>query len=414
MDDQRHRRDHVRVPYGERSGRVPHREDLDGQHQCLHHELPAGCRWVNAAGWQTGRTRTACWSGPMPGRPCACDPAHFLRPRHTALRRNVRIKDYPPRDIRTWQVYNALITDEQDAASTRSRPASSTTTPPRAPAGSSSWTTSLSPVAHPANGHRRDSFWYRNWETDGNPAATLRLASAPSAETPGSNWTDFCTISGITNTTFAFFKTNVYNTSHRFVRIYCETNPSPVRVALDNVLLTEPIAADFNLVDVHTIPEVPLYSDSVYISAAVTDKLLNPTNIQLQLAYYVGSNNWANWPSTNWIAMTNNGSDTYVTTEFIDPQEIDEVVQYTVIATYGGDVVESPGAAPRRRANSTTRPGTTRSISTPGRAPPTPITSSFPAPPARSGSTRSTTTPPRASTTRTTSTSRSAARQAPS
>jgi hypothetical protein len=305
---------------------------------------------VNAGSWQQDQNAYRLLVRTNAGTPMR------LRIRHTSTNLdtrlyvdNVRIKDYPPRDIRTWQVYNALITDNQDTREFDVKTCflnndSATDT------GGHFFEDDMAYVQSPImpKGIGEISFWYRNWEPDGSPAATIRMASAPSAETPGSNWTDFCTISGITNTDFAFFKTNIYNTSDRFIRIYCETNPSAVRVALDNVLITEPIAADFRLSNIHTIPEVPIYSDSVFVSAKVTDKLLNPTNIQLQLAYYVSSNNWANWPSTNWIPMTTNGdANTYVTTASIPAQEIDEVVQYAVIATYGGDVVENTGRSPK-------------------------------------------------------------------
>lgn len=287
--------------------------------------------------------------------------AMYLRVRHTSTNQNsvlaldsCVVTDYAPRDERTWTVYNALITYTEDA-----REFEPLAVPPE-----SYRTCYLN--NHPSNGvlpgrvlnNSRPylqsprlprgvgglRFWYRNWETTGNPAGRLHLYWTDSDQpesTPFTNWNYLGTLGPFTNTLYRQFITNVYEGTAKYLRFYTETTGA-ARVCLDNVLITEPMGASFDVDYLRTIPEVPLTNQEVRFEARLSNFFYNPSNFDVRVYYTVGSNLWATWTPTLWVPLlpvaSNAGTLTYRTPEGfgIAPKPLDSVVQYFLSVAYQG------------------------------------------------------------------------------
>jgi len=182
----------------------------------------------------------------------------------------------------------------------------------------------------------RISFWYKTWENDGDPPATIYLRSSPVGTNIWSTWNEIGVITNVANTNYTYFTTNVYITDDYYLRIYCETNQATARACIDNVLIAEPIGADVDILDVTLHPEIPLTNDYVTLSANLDNFFLSPSNIKMRMYYNIGTNDWGDWDTNDWLSMTNNGLNTYVTDGAIPPQGIDTVVQYHVACTFEG------------------------------------------------------------------------------
>ena len=70
-----------------------------------------------------------------------------------------------------------------------------------------------------------------------------------------------------------------------------------VRLCIDNILMTEPVRAGYEITGVTLLPAQPLMTDQVGVQATIGRFLENPLGIQLYLSYYQGTNIWgyANW-----------------------------------------------------------------------------------------------------------------------
>ncbi len=281
----------------------------------------------------------------------------YARIRHTTTNRNtvlyiddMEISDYAERDSRTWEAYNALITPNEDSREFEPysgyRTAYLNNNPTNGTASGDNFDRDRPYIQSPRmpNGIGEISFWYRNWETDGLPAGTFHIMSSPTDGGTFDEWTQITTVSNLTNTDYRYFSTNHYNADHRYVRVYSETNSGCSRLAIDNLLIGHPLAADFSVTNLTTIPEVPLYSSSVDLSVDLYNFILQPQNIQVRAYYNIGSNNWAqweNWNTNNYIDLDLTSSSpaqrTYQSSGASIPQlPVNTVVQYYLEFTFDG------------------------------------------------------------------------------
>lgn len=295
--------------------------------------------------------------------------AQYVRIKHVSTNRavfainNIRITDYKEIDDTMWIGYNTLITSTMD--SREFEPAATPGSEYRTCYFNNSRT--LDTIAGPytedaayiqtpmmSNGIGRVSFWYRSWENNGAPQGKLILKGATNQNTVATNWVPLGSISGITNSEYIFFSTNLYLPEYTFLRITCDTNfPAPKRVCIDNLFIAQPLGANLVLTDLKTIPEVPLFYTPVNVSVRVTDKILSPSNEVVTLHYYNSTSpwGWANWTATESgsINMTNVGGTgtVYTTTTAIPARPIDDVVQFYVEASFMGDYSNSPARLTR-------------------------------------------------------------------
>jgi len=302
----------------------------------------------------------------------------FLRVSHTSTNNNlavlrldnVRVNDYAERTPSMWEAYNARITYNLDEREFEpyNEPESEFKTcflNNSATGGTHAGVTLdidkpyvQSPLL--TKGIGEISFWYRNWETDGEPGSTIYLRSAVTRTNAPEDWNEIGVISGITNTSYRYFATNYYITTNYFLRLYCDTNMPAARLCLDNVLITEPVGADLDIDSVTVIPQIPLHTNPVRLSADLTGFLLSPSNIEVWTCYYIGTNEWGNWPDTNWIpmdAVTTNGAVlSYTSTSSIPTYlvGIDTVVQYHVWYSFDGQFAEH--ASPKIHTDFFTNP----------------------------------------------------------
>ena len=113
------------------------------------------------------------------------------------------------------------------------------------------------------------------------------------------------------------------------------------RIAIDEVVITAPIASDFELVDLRVDPEAPVYTNAVHVLVELKNPFLNPTDIQLFAEYGVASQHGA-WTNTVTNAMEIVSADpvnrtwTYRTIDAIPPQPSDHFVKYQILATFNG------------------------------------------------------------------------------
>jgi hypothetical protein len=281
--------------------------------------------------------------------------AMFLQIVHTSTNTNsilylddVQVKDYKPRDAQTWVAYNALITPKQDL-----REFETNATRRTCYLNDSPTLDTLTPYygdnpfvqsSYMPFGVGEISFWYRRW-TNGPDNAVVYLKTSVSETAPPAEWSLVGTITGISNTNYLYFTTNVYASNARYLRIYGSTNASVDRLCLDNVLVTEPIRSDFFVTNVTTVPEVPLDSDNAGFRAELTGFVYYPTNFRLRAYYHVGTNAWGNWPTNDYLPLYWVTNDEYraiyASTSGIPKQPVDAVVQYYVAALWDGLLGES-------------------------------------------------------------------------
>ncbi len=188
-----------------------------------------------------------------------------------------------------------------------------------------------------SNGVGEISFWYRSFS--GVPA-TIEIRGAASRATPDDEWTILGRITNVTSTSYAFFSTPQYERNLEFVRFVTATNPGAGRACLDNILIASPYGADLAIRNVTPNPPIPLYNDSVHVTAELYDFFLQPTNIAMTLHWRTGQNDWGDFSAANEIPMSliasNLSGMTFMTTAPIPAQPVDTVVQYYVSAEFEG------------------------------------------------------------------------------
>ena len=311
---------------------------------------------------------------------------------------NLFAKGFPPDDGRSWTAYNALI-----VAPTRN----GTTDPLQFEEDISTQSSFLN--NHPVTGTRPNNpledhmpyvqspvintgvgeigFWYRVWDpsqkgTDGETIPgklTLWVAEVTSAEeqewrqitvddlakpeepapgAPQGDWdsyhdkleafelqkAQFDNLSCITNGTYQYFTAEICNDTNYVLRICADTNGTQ-RVAIDNVLVTEPVRASIDILSVGMYPnDIPLGFEPVGFEVLLGNPRMNPTDIHVFAEYYIGTNVWgvANWASRpdGAIELVQDSQNEFLyrsaAGDMIPGLPVDSVVQYRVRVTYTG------------------------------------------------------------------------------
>lgn len=191
-------------------------------------------------------------------------------------------------------------------------------------------------------------FWYRSWEEDSTVPAILYIQKATDPGVPDDQWVPLSSntadwVISTTNSTYQYFQTEVFDKENRVIRLYCETNGVVSRMCIDNLLVTEPVAAGFDIQQVNLHPTIPLVDDEVGVEAYIGNFRMNPSNIHVYADWYLGTNQWGYgaWEGsrTGRIELEQDPQNQrrYTTgTESIPSYAVDDVVQYKVWGTFEG------------------------------------------------------------------------------
>jgi hypothetical protein len=285
---------------------------------------------------------------------------------------NLVAVDYPPPDVTTWTAYNCLIARPSTNNFTldpvnisNSRAYEPTVFDHQSCYLNNSPTVGvLTPQILSADnpyvqtpqvdtGIGEIAFWYRAWDTN---TAYVSIRVAPNASVPVGQWT-VITNFAVTNLTYQYFDlSTVFDTDDQVMRIYTQTNSvltnNAGRLCIDNVLMTEPVRAGYQITGVTLLPNQPLMTDQVGVQATIGNFLMAPQGIQLYLSYYKGTNIWgyANWRgrdtnvlntcTTIPMNLTSPGGNTYSTPvgSNIPTNAIDDVVQFVVWGSFSNMV----------------------------------------------------------------------------
>ena len=278
---------------------------------------------------------------------------------------NLVALDNPPTDATSWHAYNCLIVAANQ----------NTNMTPHALDAQTCYLNNnptndvLSPLQYIADNSYIQSpkvdtgigeigFDYRAW--DATPVY-VSVQVAPSAATPAGQWTVITNFT-VTTTNRQHFAMDPFDAVDKVMRIYV-TNAIPVtttgRLCIDNILLTEPVRAGYEITSVQLLPGQPLMTDTVGVQATIGNPLMNPQGIHVFLSYVVSSNAAAcsnAWGLNQWwgtgnsptagvttIELTNTTGKTYATSgkALIPANLIDSVVQYVVWGT-NADMVGPP------------------------------------------------------------------------
>lgn len=303
---------------------------------------------------------------------------------------NLVARGYPPRDATSWMAYNVLITGAGagtlpvDIEQAILEPIDGTRTAflnnsPTDETNGQNFNDDEPYVQTPLveTGIGEIAFWYRNFDPQGRPAK-LVLKVAPSLDTPGEFWTELditqltsgdrdkvAALDSITNTEYEYITIMPFDRYNKALRIYCEYSAErPGRVAIDNVLMAEPMRAGFSIMGMQVFakpndtepyysahqsryPAQPLVAQNVGVEVYVGNFLMTPSNINVYVTYQTGTNTWGvnNWLTSEpgwWTNRVNAGNtiqlqpvdgrvDLYSSTasqEWIPGRSQDDVVQY--------------------------------------------------------------------------------------
>jgi len=201
------------------------------------------------------------------------------------------------------------------------------------------------------NGIGEISFWYAMLP---NAAATLsyaRLRIETSDTGDDEDW-DLLQQINVSSQKYQFYKTNLYDTAGQFVRFVNDISSGgvPQRLAIDDLIVIDPYATTIDITNVRTIPEQPIFSDSVKILADTTNYKFGPYDVAPTAYYTYGTGSWGVW-STNstgvyalemeLISVNTNVYPvvyTYQTVGSIPANPADQCIQYYITAAYKGDV----------------------------------------------------------------------------
>lgn len=132
------------------------------------------------------------------------------------------------------------------------------------------------------------SFWYRNWTASGTavPPAKLVIQKSAVSSTNDSDWYPVSVITNIVNTNdYLYYRTTLYDTDNHYIRIYNDDTGTTARVCLDDILIAAPLAATVSMTNLTTIPQQPVYTDTVAVVVDLYNLFLSPSNIHVK-AYY--------------------------------------------------------------------------------------------------------------------------------
>jgi len=183
-------------------------------------------------------------------------------------------------------------------------------------------------------------FLYRAWDTN---ASTIQIVASTNRYTPGVN--DWAVIDTLTvdNTAYQEYNKAIFERDYNYMALRVNSLMGNLgRVAVDNILITAPLAADLRLSELELDPPIPLPGDDVYVKVKVDDFFFSPSNIVLQLMLKNGTNTWGDYTNGTWTTYTMpmiTNTDDWAIYRSIIPipkKAIDSVVQYQVKATFEG------------------------------------------------------------------------------
>ncbi len=212
-------------------------------------------------------------------------------------------RDYPPRDDTTWQAYNVLITDLQTNRLFEIQSCYLNNDPTNGVAGTDSFTEHEPFVQSPmvGTGIGEIGFWYRVFTPGNTGHITLAVASHP--DTPDADWRVITNLT-VTNSTYLYFNDpKIYDLDNKVLRVYSSTEADE-RVCIDNVVMTEPVRAGFEIRSVTLLPAQPLEHDAVQVEVEIGRFIMNPVGIEIYLSYHEGETPWG---VTNWWSADDTG-----------------------------------------------------------------------------------------------------------
>ena len=187
------------------------------------------------------------------------------------------------------------------------------------------------------------------------PASLYVMASTNGWNAPPESWHEIHRFTEISNLLYEPYELELLD-GGKYDAVRLVTNIGEQRVCLEDIVVSEPVFPGFEIVGVKTLckdidntyntRQQPMEAEEFGIEARVANLLLAPSNIQMYVSYYIGTNVWGveNWPAgevvTKPMYPVEPGSLTYRTlpTNDLPGQERDQVVQYQVWANYLGGV----------------------------------------------------------------------------
>lgn len=191
--------------------------------------------------------------------------------------------------------------------------------------------------------------------SNGQPATVSVFVSTNGWGAPASQWFMIHQVTASSNLYQRYFFKPVDGRTYDAVRLVTGTGGGAYRAGIEEVAISEPVFPGFDILNVRPVCKgsdgeyedryQPLDSDEVGIEARIANIQLSPSNIQMFVSYYVGTNVWGvgNWPVGETITKPMyplvGDSTLYRTLPVNDIPflEKDQVVQYQVWATYEGD-----------------------------------------------------------------------------
>ncbi|MDD5705891.1 MAG: hypothetical protein PHR35_08195, partial [Kiritimatiellae bacterium] len=257
---------------------------------------------------------------------------------------NLFARNYPPRDETTWQGYNVLVTSLQTNRSFDGQTCYLNNDPTNGAAPNESFYDHRPYVQTPmvGTGIGEIGFWYRVWEPGLEGVVSLYMAA--SADLPDDQWTLVTNLT-VSSANFAYFSIpEAYYTDYKVLRICGTTNDSD-RICIDNVLVTEPVRAGYEILAVTLTPEQPQEYQPTQVAVQIGRFIMNPQNIEVFLSYHTGTNLWG---ATNWWTETSTADSVLIelerdgdsnlyrtpTNSPIPALPVDTCVQYIAWGTY--------------------------------------------------------------------------------
>ena len=305
---------------------------------------------------------------------------------------NLFAKSYPPQDGRSWSAYNALIVAPTRNATVDAKQFEEDVTTQTAFLNNSvdsdtrqntEYLEHVPYIQTPIinTGIGEIAFWYRAWNAQ-NPTPgqitfwvaehgddpdemwrqvtveDLARPTRPADDAPNAEWQSyyekyatytnqvaaFQALSDITNGDYQYFSAEICNDTNYVLRICSDTNGTQ-RVAIDNVIVTEPVRASIDVLSITMYPNtIPLGGEDVGFEVQLGNPRMNPTDIHVYADYLIGTNEWgvANWGEhpDGHIELVQDENDPYLYRsapgDMVPGQPVDSVVQYRIRVTYTG------------------------------------------------------------------------------
>jgi hypothetical protein len=234
------------------------------------------------------------------------------------------VRDYPPRDETTWQAYNMLITSTQTNRVFDGQSGFLNKAPDIGTAGSANLNSPGTEILSESRpfiqspqvdtGVGEISFWYRAWDTNG--AGRIEIKVAASLDAPENQWRTVADFT-VTNIEYQVFKIEPYDITNKVLRIYSHTNGYN-RVGLDNIMMTEPVRAGYDIKFVRLLLDQPLENQMVGVEVEIGRFVMNPSNIQVFVSYHTTPTEV--WGYTNWWTMNDTAGSRLLELEEVAPR----------------------------------------------------------------------------------------------